>query len=171
MKAVFLSVVSVIAVFIGVAGLFILGFGLWRLARGARTRGWHTVPGTVLTSNTIARRVQRLRSEDESEEAPEMQTLYLPEVKYSYCVAGREYTGDHVRLFELQISNQEAARSVAARYPQGASVTVHYNPADPSQAVLEPGSGASAWMILAAAFGCFFVSAGLGLFVRWLFKG
>lgn len=171
MKAVFLSVVSVIAVFIGVAGLFILGFGLWRLARGARTRGWATVPGTVLTSNTIARRVKRLRSEDDPEDLPDTQILYLPEVKYTYTVGGREYTGDHVRLFELQVSNQEAARSVAARYPLGASVTVHYNPADPSQAVLEPGPGGSVWMILAAAIGCFLVSAGLGLFVRWLFKG
>jgi hypothetical protein len=170
MKSAFLSLVSVFAVFVGVAGLFMLGFALWRAVQGARTRKWPSVPGTVLTSNTIARRAKKLQSE-EGEEEPTTQVLYHAEIKYTYTVGGREYTGEHLRLDSLEVSSEEHARKVTARYPQGASVTVYYNPADPSQALLEPGPGASVWMLIAASAGCFLLAAVLGAFVRWVFTG
>lgn len=62
-----------------------------------------------------------------------------PRVAYSYAVNGVNFTSNRIS-FAAAIPKKEID-SVLTRYPAGQGVTVHYQPDNPAQAVLEPGSG------------------------------
>ncbi len=62
-----------------------------------------------------------------------------PFVTYSYAVNGMNFTSNRVS-FAAAIPKKQID-SVLARYPAGQAVTVHYQPDNPAQAVLELGSG------------------------------
>jgi hypothetical protein len=74
------------------------------------------------------------------------------ELAYSYVVDGTAYTGHRVRLplpLELGLGFAETPQQLSARYPAGLEVDVHYDPQDPSQAVLEPGAPPRAYLPIA----------------------
>ncbi len=54
---------------------------------------------------------------------------------YDYTVDGKTYTGHRITL-TTNAYNEDTARRVANELPD--SVDVHYNPRDPSDAVLQP---------------------------------
>lgn len=62
-----------------------------------------------------------------------------PRVTYSYAVNGVNFTSNRVS-FAAAIPKKEID-NVLARYPVDQAVTVHYQPDNPAQAALEPGSG------------------------------
>lgn len=63
--------------------------------------------------------------------------IHVPDVRYRYEVAGVSYAGDVVSASKGD-DDAASAAAAAARYPVGASVTVRYDPADPTRAVLAP---------------------------------
>ncbi|MCU0864074.1 MAG: DUF3592 domain-containing protein [Planctomycetes bacterium] len=72
-------------------------------------------------------------------------SFWSVERAYSYAVAGRTYEGDR-RAFETSLydDRQEAERDLE-RLPVGSAIEVFYDPADPTQSVLDrspPGFGA-----------------------------
>lgn len=166
MKPLLLSLLSTLAVLLGFTGLALVGVGLRRMAKASRSRRWPSVPGTVLSS-TVSSRMAPPSSQDEDSPPEVPQRLYRPEVRYTYSVGGREFTGSALGLDEVEISDEPLVREQAARYPPDAAVTVYYDPADPSQAVLEPGVQASAWLLPAMGLVFLIVTGSLYLFVRW----
>jgi hypothetical protein len=98
-----------------------------KLVEVRRARHWPSTSGTVLKARVRTRRRTDVegRSRFESE----------PLVTYEYEVNGRIYRGTRLSFAE-RISPGEIDAWLK-RYPQGKNVTVYYNPADPSQAVLE----------------------------------
>lgn len=73
-------------------------------------------------------------------------------MSYMYRVSDREYRGN--RLSAALPSARDATRQAFVKYSAGNTVTVHYDPADPSKAVLEttvPGSLITEFL-LAAGF-------------------
>lgn len=63
---------------------------------------------------------------------------YVPEIAYRYEVGGRAYKGRKITLADRGYPKLKAAREVIARYPEGASIPVYYDPAKPRRAFLEP---------------------------------
>lgn len=62
-------------------------------------------------------------------------------VVYSYTVHGVRYESDRRSFFsEGAIEGEDYAEEIVLQYPVGKEVTVYYNPDDPGDAVLEPGS-------------------------------
>ena len=59
------------------------------------------------------------------------------DLRYSYQVDGSTYEGTRLTLLDYRTDLADAH----VRYPVGAHVMVYYNPADPGEAVLEPGTG------------------------------
>lgn len=113
-----------------VAGGAMVLFGAWRLVKifvklqvSHGNRAWPTVPGQITQSETV--------DTGEEEEF---------RVEYRYEVNGVRQYGD-----VLQVGHSSASRAknraLLQRYPAGADVEVHYDPADPSTAVLIPGGG------------------------------
>jgi hypothetical protein len=100
-----------------------------------KATNWRSVPGKVLASKSVARRVRTAESHARAEQGGDLTLRNFAEVRYEYRVDGKRYTGDRVSLGE-DLGNFQVAETLA-RYPVGATVTVYYDPAKPTQAVLE----------------------------------
>lgn len=112
-------------------------------------KNWPTVPGKVAAS--------RVESYEKREDG-KTSTIYTPAVEYTYTVHGNEYRGRQIRLGLTVEGSSVFAEKTVARYPEGASVVVHYDPANPSNAALE-GPGGYPWIMLVVAAFCFGVAA------------
>ena len=116
---------------------------------------WPVVPGKVVQSGTESYRVRVSRN---------VVTSWAPVVEYAYTVNGHEYRSRQIRLDDSSGGGSNAdAKKIAARYPEGRAVEVHYDPANPGHAALEKPSG-TAWYLLAIAVVCFGVSVYAGVF-------
>ena len=115
---------------IGFALLFALVvFGFQRSA--ARARTWPTAPGRVEKLD-----VRSYEKIDRDDNTTRRQTMYRPDVVYSYAVAGVQYRGDKVS--SMSTSSDAIARRSAARYPVGTELQVHYNPDNPGDSTIDP---------------------------------
>lgn len=95
---------------------------------------------------------------------------YYPMVEYAYTMGGQTYTSRRIAFGATNTYGRvaEAARELA-RYPLGQSVPVYYDPARPTEAVLERKAHgvATAWvagvfcMLLGGCLGCGLLSGGL----------
>jgi hypothetical protein len=63
-----------------------------------------------------------------------------------------------IKLGVALSSSQSYAAGVAARYPQGSVVDVHYDPANPANAALENPTGMH-WLLLVVALALFALAA------------
>ena len=59
----------------------------------------------------------------------------LKDFEYRYTVAGRDYTSSRAAFLRVPYVDP-----LHEAYPAGSTVTVHYQPEDPSQAVIETGA-------------------------------
>ncbi|MEI6183764.1 MAG: DUF3592 domain-containing protein [Nitrospira sp.] len=81
---------------------------------------------------------------------------FRADIKYRYKVGETEYVGDVVRSRTLQFNWRGPAARLCKRYPQGATVIVFVDPADPRSSVLEPGGDEATirmiWLFATALF-------------------
>ncbi|MDD5393582.1 MAG: DUF3592 domain-containing protein [Thiothrix sp.] len=99
--------------------------------RAEESLTWPSVRGTI-TSSMLA--------SFDSDDSP---TTYQPKVEYEYTVANQPYTGKRIAFGVAGSGNEAAARKVVVQYAIGSAVEVFYNPAKPSDAVLERSAAAS----------------------------
>ncbi len=112
-----------------------------------RAQTWPTAAGRVVASGVEAYRVAVAFGPS--------RVRYKSGVVYAYEVGGREYAGDRLTLgVTVTASFPGYAARVAARYPVGREVAVHYDPRDPGESVRRPRSGLHhlLWVIAAALF-------------------
>ncbi|MCP3137069.1 DUF3592 domain-containing protein [Pyxidicoccus xibeiensis] len=174
MKPLLLSVLSTIAVILGVTGLGVLVWGIFRMRSTARTRHWPTTQGTIRAARVTSREVPIApgdSSDDDDAPAPRTRPLYRPEVEYTYTVGRQTYTGTQLGMDVVEVSSREHAQAHAARYAPGAPVTVFHDPQDPGQALLEPGLQAASWSVPGAGVACLAVATAFFFFVRWYSGG
>lgn len=122
-------------VFLGlfyVLGFGILGHALWLAWRSTEAAGWPTAPGTL---------VKLALQTDPGDADPQTGTspTYHIDVAYSYAVAGHTYEGSQLALGYTGSANLDSQTAIQRKLEEAASVLVHYNPADPSSAVLSFG--------------------------------
>ena len=96
----------------------------WNEARARASVAWPTVQGRVDRSKIE----QRLTKSG---------TFYRLALVYHYEVGGLYYEGDTVEFGSPRVTAEELIERLAAKYPAGAQVTVHYDPDDPATCVLE----------------------------------
>ena len=94
-----------------------------------RAKSWLAVPGRVVSSKSVDRKVQRLGVDNG------MEVRTFAAVTYEFKVGGKKRTGSRVSVGE-DLGNV-AVQETLIRYPTGKDVTVYYNPDNPEQAVLE----------------------------------
>ena len=128
---------------LGLAGLFVYVFvDICRKEKiSAR---WPTTPGTI-TASVVVEKVSRDKDDN-------VEIKFYPEVRYSYRIGGREFHCDMRKwgFSELYV-DRDGPEKILAKYPKGGSVPVFYDPADPSNAVLEPTNRLGTFAPLAAA--------------------
>jgi len=96
----------------------------------AASRKWPTVEGRVLSSGI-----------KESQGAGWFKNIPESEFKleYSYTIDGQSYTGSRIYFGYGPERERERADDLAADYPAGKNVVVHYQPAQPAECALETG--------------------------------
>jgi hypothetical protein len=91
-------------------------------------------------------------------------TTYAADVVYVYRVGDHEYRGAEIQAGgSVRSSSRSSALKVVNRYPVGTDVAVYYDPADPTEAVLQPGEsagGSLAWWM-----GLVFLGVGLSIVI------
>lgn len=123
------SNVATLAGLMGIA-LFLLSFAAWR--RASRAAGWPVVPGVVTFSGVEEKKGSIGTGTNRSS-----MTTFQANVAYTYTVDGNTFTGRQLRLDMTMSGAKSAAEVVAAPYPVGAKIEVHYDPANPADAALE----------------------------------
>jgi hypothetical protein len=98
---------------------------------------WPSVPGTVLSSRAESRRVLTHDNAGSGGGRGTTVTVWSPLVEYSYKIGERSYHGSRIAFGPEVSGGKDQADATVARYPQGATVTVHYDPSNPSHATLE----------------------------------
>jgi hypothetical protein len=127
------------------AGVATMAWGWAIIARARRTQAWPATTGTV-THSAVA------------------DADSIPDIRFRYAVDGVDHEGTYAFPAGTQPS-QELTATYLAKYPPGALVAVHYDPAQPERATLEPGLGRGDWLIFAlglvgTVFGALFLLLG-----------
>ncbi len=104
---------------------------------------WLRTEGTVRSARSVARRVRTAETWSRARTGGDLRLRNFADIRYEYQVRGRRYTGNRVSLGE-DLGDFRVAETLA-RYPAGQKVVVHYDPADPSQAVLENEAPEGVW--------------------------
>ncbi|GAB4199070.1 MAG: hypothetical protein OHK0022_19020 [Roseiflexaceae bacterium] len=116
---------------------FWLGSRAWAgFRRVHQARDWPVVPGRIVRSEVqeVMVRVRRNTSINTTRTA----LRYRPRVIYQYVVGGVPHQGERLHFGDTTLSSDTAAANrIVARFQPSATVSVYYNPADPSDAVLE----------------------------------
>jgi hypothetical protein len=141
-------------------GVAITAIGVHRLRIARASADWPSVTGTILTSEVESRH----RSADATGTRLERGYEYLPRVKYQYRVDGAVHRSTRITFDDLRFDSAIAAQAVADRYAPGSEVPVHYDPAQPDRAILEPGLAWTAYLL--PAFG---IVLTLSTIAAWMF--
>ena len=129
-------------------GVVVLAFFLAGRRMSKDAAGWPVTRGTVVISSTeIVHQTDRGRD----------LIFHAPVVEFTYQVHGHEYRSRQVTLGAKLAGTRSFAEKIAARYPEGSAVEVHYDSANPSNAVLQVASSVS-WLLLVLALFCFGVA-------------
>ncbi|WP_246675144.1 DUF3592 domain-containing protein [Mesorhizobium sp. B2-3-4] len=137
-----------VAVFLSIMGVFALLMGIAQKALARQAAKWPVTSGRIDASGLETVRIdsayQRRRS------------VFRSRIVYSYEVAGRHYTSARVTFgANVMASLPGLVSGQIGRYAEGSKVDVHYDPANPASAVLEP-RARGLWLlwVCALAFLC-----------------
>lgn len=127
------------AVFLlGIIGIIV--YEVKRLQKANDSRSWPSTYGRIVSAGT--KTVAAGGSDNYGAMAN------VPDIRYEYSVHGARYSGKQLS-FGPGIGS---TKSVLARYQPESTVKVYYNPSNPSEAVLIPGSGTMSYVIIALMF-------------------
>jgi hypothetical protein len=140
------AIIGIVAGFVfALIGVILLVVAIVSRNKANKAKGWPTAQGMVVSSEV--REHQNYDSED-----GRSSINYEPVVQYSYTVNGTPYTASRIAYGANQFDHN-TAQNKANRYAAGSAVTVHYNPGDPHDVVLETEAGGSkVFMIIGIIF-------------------
>jgi hypothetical protein len=128
---IFIVVVTLVCTLVPLVAIF--GGIFWYIRRGSQNAkalnqaalSWLSTTGTVVKSRV--------------EVSGGDHTSVTPRVIYQYEVNGTMYQADRIRAgdIHMRISTSGGAYATVDHYPEGATVTVYYNPMNPAEAALE----------------------------------
>jgi hypothetical protein len=111
----------------------------------AETAHWPTTPGTMVASTIASDDIGTYFGRSRNSR---MYAIRL-HLTYVFDVDGRQYTGS--RWNALPASSNQATHAMLRQYAPGTGVTVHYDPRDPSAAVLDASAPIGRWIQLVCA--------------------
>lgn len=137
-----LKILSRFGLGLGALGGLLSVFGVYFLFAANESLSWPSVEGTVV--QTEVRRDTRSRKGSAGATLNTYVEYYVS-INYTYDIEGNSYVasryslgqGDRVGRTYKERSDAEA--EAASRFPEGTTVTVHYDPKQPTEAVLAPG--------------------------------
>ena len=140
----------------GVLGAIFLVIALVSRQKAQTSQSWPTAAGTVLAAEL------KEHVSHDYDDTPSTRYSFEPVVEYSYAVGAQTFTSRRIGYGANRFSRSQAQKTVE-RYPVGSAVTVHYNPTNPTEAVLETqASGSMLFLILGIIFLALCLMSGCG---------
>ena len=128
MNTIFPSLFSLVFVIIGAV---ILRYAMRTAEKARQSESWPSTDGEIAHSAILY--------QTDTTATNNGVATYKADVAYRYKVNGANYSSSKVAFLDLAASSGRA-QNIVQRYPDKSKVEVYYNPADPSEAILEPGS-------------------------------
>jgi hypothetical protein len=148
------SIVGLIFIAVGF-GFAWFGRRYWKLATASKT--WPKAPAKVLKSF-----VQEAENTDQQGNSV---TMYHARVQYEFEVDGLRYEGKRIQFAGPPgTGNIGKAQAIVARYPEGGTVDVYYDPVKPSMCTLDR-TTSYVGLGLMIGMGVFFILVGATMFV------
>ncbi len=145
---------------LGCAGLLAGCISLWR---AHQSLGWPEAAGEIVYGVMDVHPSLNRYEEDGGVKVTAQTASYAAAVVYRYAVGSRMYHSNVRRFGQLAGAGADWAADITARYPKGARLPVRYNPAQPDEAVMEPGwNSEGVWLPGASAMVLLFGLAVLG---------
>jgi len=127
-------------VFVAVWSVFVLGFDgyiVWSAARQVHAgRTWQRTMGTIASSEVVTGRGSKGK------------TTFRPQVKYSYSIDGKTYSGSTIEVAGASTGGRKRAERIVRDFPPAAARAVYVDPGDPSRSALVVGLQPGAIMML-----------------------
>ncbi|MCC6537209.1 MAG: DUF3592 domain-containing protein, partial [Bryobacterales bacterium] len=121
---------------LGAAGVLAGAASLWR---ARQSTAWPEAAGEIVYgAMDVHPSLERYR-EDGGVKVTRETESYGVALVYRYAVGARTYHSNVRRFGQLAGAGADWAAEITARYPKGTRLPVRYNPAQPDDAVLEPG--------------------------------
>lgn len=117
-------------------GALLVGVGLFVMQRHRAAANWPQAPARIEVSEVV------------TERHFEGDLFYRPLIRYRYNAPGGSFVGDKLATTGRLYPKESTARRVVGRYPVDTIAMARYNPADPTEAVLERGALGGLWFIL-----------------------
>ena len=137
------------------AALLFMAAGSYMFWKSWSSRSWPVVEGRVTASSIESKRGNKHNHKPSK-------TQYVPRVSYTYDVNGTTYTSSRIRTVTTTSNVRALAEGDLAAYPKGGLVKVHYNPTDPSQALLDTSISWACFAMFGGGLALFFLArAGL----------
>ena len=139
-----MSIVPYLAgAFIGVVGAG-LGLGGFKARKNsAIVQAWPIASGRLDSAEVAVHRSSGTSSKGHSTTRVSHEAV----ARYVYTVEGKEYKGRNIGLIEAK-EGKGAAEKRIAKLRSKPELEVHYNPAEPATAYLDPKADGSSWMFL-----------------------
>jgi hypothetical protein len=134
-----------------IVGAAAICFGFVSLVRSLQCKGWPVVTGVIRTG------------EIKEKGGGEGGSTYTPHISYEYTANGSRFTAEKI-AFGMASGSMSDGQTFLRSYPIGKTVLVHYNPSDPSEAVLDTAMHGGMWSNLSG--GTVFVLVAL-LFLKF----
>ncbi len=129
-------IILMIPLFFTIGGAFLLINAWPRVVEGLSARSWPHASGEVVETQMF--------EVDQGGWGPGTKRWYEVRVKYAFDVGGTTVTAERTTL-RRNLWQLLEARALTESYPTGKAVTVYYNPADPSRALLDRSIGGLTW--------------------------
>lgn len=122
-------------------GLAGIGYALFmpgyrQLKIGLGSANWPTVPGIL--------RLAEISSSTDSDD----DTIYTFNVVYEYGVEGKNYQNSRLGVRPVTANTTEDLAEYLQNYSVGQEIEVRYNPNDPKESILVPGTRAWSWILV-----------------------
>ena len=140
------AIIGIVVGFIfALVGVILLVVAIVSRNKANKAKTWPTAQGRVVSSEV------RVHQDYDAEDG-HSSTNYEPVVQYAYEVNGVPYTASRIGYGANQF-DRNTAQNKANRYAAGSTIAVHYDPADPHNAVLETeAGGAKIFLIVGIVF-------------------
>ncbi len=123
------GMIYAVAGILAVAAAVLVALALAERARCRAMMTWPVVKGVVaVTGLDDERRVHRHAA----------RLMHIPTIAYRYAVGGADHIGSRISNRDIVFEREDEAMQFLSRFPSGTAVDVHYNPAAPNEALLQP---------------------------------
>jgi hypothetical protein len=111
-----------------IAGATMIYWGITEITTVRAMQSWPQTDGVIASSLVV---------EELSTDSSPPRTVHYGAVRYTYTVDDEEFESSTISREPRQYLRDDNASAFTSLYPQGLTVTVYYNPAIPTQAVLK----------------------------------